>query len=151
MGCSLCVFFTFITFKKELPRAGVTSECVCVQPCSENGGISPLDDGLPDFYTKRVLPDRWHLPPRLHLHHLLWHFYDRAPPRVRIIWQSLENPQTRAPGCQMSLTASERAVKTRQMMKCFLDEWTPVQEILKNVCFFGGETHWMASRGLRQI
>ncbi|XP_037627126.1 capping protein, Arp2/3 and myosin-I linker protein 3-like [Sebastes umbrosus] len=23
----------------------------------ENGGISPLDDGLPDFYTKRVLPD----------------------------------------------------------------------------------------------
>ncbi|RVE73786.1 hypothetical protein OJAV_G00034850 [Oryzias javanicus] len=27
-------------------------------PCSENGGISPLDDGLPDFYTKRVLPDR---------------------------------------------------------------------------------------------
>ncbi|TMS19908.1 Capping protein, Arp2/3 and myosin-I linker protein 3, partial [Larimichthys crocea] len=26
--------------------------------CSENGGISPLDDGLPDFYTKRVLPDR---------------------------------------------------------------------------------------------
>uniref|UniRef100_A0A3B3BXA4 Capping protein regulator and myosin 1 linker 3 n=1 Tax=Oryzias melastigma TaxID=30732 RepID=A0A3B3BXA4_ORYME len=42
---------------EELPRAGVTSECVCVQPCSENGGISPLDDGLPDFYTKRVLPD----------------------------------------------------------------------------------------------
>ncbi|TKS75044.1 Capping protein [Collichthys lucidus] len=26
--------------------------------CSENGGISPLDDGLPDFYTKRVLLDR---------------------------------------------------------------------------------------------
>ncbi|XP_060884616.1 capping protein, Arp2/3 and myosin-I linker protein 3-like isoform X1 [Labrus mixtus] len=25
--------------------------------CSENGGISPLDDGFPDFYTKRVLPD----------------------------------------------------------------------------------------------
>uniref|UniRef100_A0A8C6S9N6 Capping protein regulator and myosin 1 linker 3 n=1 Tax=Neogobius melanostomus TaxID=47308 RepID=A0A8C6S9N6_9GOBI len=25
--------------------------------CSENGGISPLDDGIPDFYTKRVLPD----------------------------------------------------------------------------------------------
>uniref|UniRef100_A0A673B3V9 Capping protein regulator and myosin 1 linker 3 n=1 Tax=Sphaeramia orbicularis TaxID=375764 RepID=A0A673B3V9_9TELE len=25
--------------------------------CSENGGVSPLDDGLPDFYTKRVLPD----------------------------------------------------------------------------------------------
>uniref|UniRef100_A0A3B3YEM6 CARMIL C-terminal domain-containing protein n=1 Tax=Poecilia mexicana TaxID=48701 RepID=A0A3B3YEM6_9TELE len=25
--------------------------------CSENGGTSPLDDGLPDFYTKRVLPD----------------------------------------------------------------------------------------------
>ncbi|XP_038136666.1 capping protein, Arp2/3 and myosin-I linker protein 3-like isoform X2 [Cyprinodon tularosa] len=25
--------------------------------CSENGEISPLDDGLPDFYTKRVLPD----------------------------------------------------------------------------------------------
>uniref|UniRef100_A0A3P9DK20 Capping protein, Arp2/3 and myosin-I linker protein 3-like n=1 Tax=Maylandia zebra TaxID=106582 RepID=A0A3P9DK20_9CICH len=23
--------------------------------CSENGGISPLDDGLPDFYTKRVV------------------------------------------------------------------------------------------------
>lgn len=31
---------------------------VCAQHCSENGGISPLDDGLPDFYTKRVLPDR---------------------------------------------------------------------------------------------
>ncbi|TNM87511.1 hypothetical protein fugu_005732 [Takifugu bimaculatus] len=26
--------------------------------CSENGGLSPLDDGFPDFYTKRVLPDR---------------------------------------------------------------------------------------------
>ncbi|XP_056325299.1 capping protein, Arp2/3 and myosin-I linker protein 3 [Danio aesculapii] len=25
--------------------------------CSENGGVSLLDDGLPDFYTKRVLPD----------------------------------------------------------------------------------------------
>ncbi|XP_017284323.1 capping protein, Arp2/3 and myosin-I linker protein 3 isoform X2 [Kryptolebias marmoratus] len=25
--------------------------------CSENGGISPLDDGLPDFYSKRVLPN----------------------------------------------------------------------------------------------
>ncbi|XP_037325813.2 capping protein, Arp2/3 and myosin-I linker protein 3-like isoform X1 [Pungitius pungitius] len=25
--------------------------------CIENGGKSPLDDGLPDFYTKRVLPD----------------------------------------------------------------------------------------------
>uniref|UniRef100_A0A8C5AAR7 CARMIL C-terminal domain-containing protein n=1 Tax=Gadus morhua TaxID=8049 RepID=A0A8C5AAR7_GADMO len=25
--------------------------------CSENGGDSPLDDGLPDFYSKRVLPD----------------------------------------------------------------------------------------------
>ncbi|XP_029684525.1 capping protein, Arp2/3 and myosin-I linker protein 3-like isoform X1 [Takifugu rubripes] len=25
--------------------------------CSENGGLSPLDDGFPDFYTKRVLPD----------------------------------------------------------------------------------------------
>ncbi|XP_072294492.1 capping protein, Arp2/3 and myosin-I linker protein 3-like isoform X2 [Eucyclogobius newberryi] len=25
--------------------------------CSENGGISPLDDGIPDFYTKRILPD----------------------------------------------------------------------------------------------
>jgi len=33
--------------------------CVCVQHCSENGGISPLDGGLPDFYTKRVLPDRY--------------------------------------------------------------------------------------------
>lgn len=32
---------------------------VCAQHSSENGGISPLDDGLPDFYTKRVLPDRW--------------------------------------------------------------------------------------------
>uniref|UniRef100_A0A8C5AZ35 CARMIL C-terminal domain-containing protein n=1 Tax=Gadus morhua TaxID=8049 RepID=A0A8C5AZ35_GADMO len=27
--------------------------------CSENGGDSPLDDGLPDFYSKRVLPDRY--------------------------------------------------------------------------------------------
>ncbi|KAM6963029.1 capping protein, Arp2/3 and myosin-I linker protein 3-like [Aplochiton taeniatus] len=25
--------------------------------CTENGAITPLDDGLPDFYTKRVLPD----------------------------------------------------------------------------------------------
>ncbi|XP_007544441.2 leucine-rich repeat-containing protein 16B-like, partial [Poecilia formosa] len=27
--------------------------------CSENGGVSMLEDGLPDFYSKRVLPDRW--------------------------------------------------------------------------------------------
>ncbi|XP_054611393.1 capping protein, Arp2/3 and myosin-I linker protein 3 isoform X12 [Dunckerocampus dactyliophorus] len=26
-------------------------------PCSENGGVSVLEDGLPDFYSKRVLPD----------------------------------------------------------------------------------------------
>ncbi|XP_041752440.1 capping protein, Arp2/3 and myosin-I linker protein 3 isoform X1 [Coregonus clupeaformis] len=25
--------------------------------CSENGGVNMLEDGLPDFYTKRVLPD----------------------------------------------------------------------------------------------
>ncbi|XP_041949330.1 capping protein, Arp2/3 and myosin-I linker protein 3 isoform X1 [Alosa sapidissima] len=25
--------------------------------CAENGGVNLLDDGLPDFYTKRVLPD----------------------------------------------------------------------------------------------
>ncbi|KAI1888768.1 hypothetical protein AGOR_G00172120 [Albula goreensis] len=25
--------------------------------CTENGAVTPLDDGLPDFYTKRVLPD----------------------------------------------------------------------------------------------
>ncbi|XP_041913519.1 capping protein, Arp2/3 and myosin-I linker protein 3-like isoform X3 [Alosa sapidissima] len=25
--------------------------------CNENGAVTPLDDGLPDFYTKRVLPD----------------------------------------------------------------------------------------------
>ncbi|XP_029931297.1 capping protein, Arp2/3 and myosin-I linker protein 3 isoform X4 [Myripristis murdjan] len=25
--------------------------------CSENGGVSVLEDGLPDFYSKRVLPD----------------------------------------------------------------------------------------------
>ncbi|KAM3604253.1 uncharacterized protein V6R79_008543 [Siganus canaliculatus] len=25
--------------------------------CSENGGVSMLEDGLPDFYSKRVLPD----------------------------------------------------------------------------------------------
>uniref|UniRef100_A0AAQ5ZK43 CARMIL C-terminal domain-containing protein n=1 Tax=Amphiprion ocellaris TaxID=80972 RepID=A0AAQ5ZK43_AMPOC len=27
--------------------------------CSENGGVSMLEDGLPDFYSKRVLPDRY--------------------------------------------------------------------------------------------
>ncbi|MBN3304443.1 CARL3 protein, partial [Amia calva] len=26
--------------------------------CTENGAVTRLDDGLPDFYTKRVLPDR---------------------------------------------------------------------------------------------
>lgn len=31
---------------------------VCVQHYSENGGVSMLEDGLPDFYSKRVLPDR---------------------------------------------------------------------------------------------
>uniref|UniRef100_A0A8C7PMT6 CARMIL C-terminal domain-containing protein n=1 Tax=Oncorhynchus mykiss TaxID=8022 RepID=A0A8C7PMT6_ONCMY len=25
--------------------------------CTENGAVTPLDDGLPDFYSKRVLPD----------------------------------------------------------------------------------------------
>uniref|UniRef100_A0A8C9SGS1 Leucine-rich repeat-containing protein 16B-like n=1 Tax=Scleropages formosus TaxID=113540 RepID=A0A8C9SGS1_SCLFO len=25
--------------------------------CTENGVVTPIDDGLPDFYTKRVLPD----------------------------------------------------------------------------------------------
>uniref|UniRef100_A0AAY4D1T4 CARMIL C-terminal domain-containing protein n=1 Tax=Denticeps clupeoides TaxID=299321 RepID=A0AAY4D1T4_9TELE len=25
--------------------------------CTENGAVTPLDDGLPDFYTKRVFPD----------------------------------------------------------------------------------------------
>ncbi|XP_046728887.1 capping protein, Arp2/3 and myosin-I linker protein 3-like isoform X3 [Silurus meridionalis] len=25
--------------------------------CTENGSVTPLDDGLPDFYSKRVLPD----------------------------------------------------------------------------------------------
>ncbi|KAJ8336549.1 hypothetical protein SKAU_G00377690 [Synaphobranchus kaupii] len=25
--------------------------------CTENGAVTPLDDGFPDFYTKRVLPD----------------------------------------------------------------------------------------------
>uniref|UniRef100_A0A8B9HAD0 Capping protein regulator and myosin 1 linker 3 n=1 Tax=Astyanax mexicanus TaxID=7994 RepID=A0A8B9HAD0_ASTMX len=29
----------------------------CIQHSSENGGVNLLDDGLPDFYTKRVLPD----------------------------------------------------------------------------------------------
>lgn len=28
------------------------------QHCTENGSVTPLDDGLPDFYSKRVLPDR---------------------------------------------------------------------------------------------
>ncbi|XP_053708449.1 capping protein, Arp2/3 and myosin-I linker protein 3-like isoform X2 [Synchiropus splendidus] len=30
---------------------------VPAEACSENGGVSPLDDGLPDFYSKRVLHD----------------------------------------------------------------------------------------------
>ncbi|XP_036373398.1 capping protein, Arp2/3 and myosin-I linker protein 3-like, partial [Megalops cyprinoides] len=30
---------------------------VDTQHCTENGAVTPLDDGLPDFYTKRVLPD----------------------------------------------------------------------------------------------
>lgn len=29
------------------------------QHCTENGAVTPLDDGLPDFYTKRVLLDRY--------------------------------------------------------------------------------------------
>uniref|UniRef100_A0A3B4CJY2 CARMIL pleckstrin homology domain-containing protein n=1 Tax=Pygocentrus nattereri TaxID=42514 RepID=A0A3B4CJY2_PYGNA len=27
------------------------------QHCTENGAVTPLDDGLPDFYSKRVLPE----------------------------------------------------------------------------------------------
>ncbi|XP_029355872.1 capping protein, Arp2/3 and myosin-I linker protein 3-like isoform X2 [Echeneis naucrates] len=39
------------------PRRHKGGHMAVEMQCSENGGISPLDDGLPDFYTKRVLPD----------------------------------------------------------------------------------------------
>uniref|UniRef100_A0A8C2GEM6 Capping protein regulator and myosin 1 linker 3 n=1 Tax=Cyprinus carpio TaxID=7962 RepID=A0A8C2GEM6_CYPCA len=39
------------------PRRHRTPHAPFETHCSENGGVSLLDDGLPDFYTKRVLPD----------------------------------------------------------------------------------------------
>lgn len=36
----------------------ITVSLFSSQHSSENGGVNLLDDGLPDFYTKRVLPDR---------------------------------------------------------------------------------------------
>uniref|UniRef100_A0A3P8UU47 Capping protein, Arp2/3 and myosin-I linker protein 3-like n=1 Tax=Cynoglossus semilaevis TaxID=244447 RepID=A0A3P8UU47_CYNSE len=39
------------------PRRHKGGNITAETDCSENGGISPLDDGLPDFYSKRVLPD----------------------------------------------------------------------------------------------
>ncbi|KAI2667766.1 Capping protein, Arp2/3 and myosin-I linker protein 3 [Labeo rohita] len=39
------------------PRRHRTAHAPFEAHCSENGGVSLLDDGLPDFYTKRVLPD----------------------------------------------------------------------------------------------
>ncbi|XP_056271297.1 capping protein, Arp2/3 and myosin-I linker protein 3-like isoform X3 [Pseudoliparis swirei] len=39
------------------PRRHKGGHVLAEAHCSENGGISPLDGGLPDFYTKRVLPD----------------------------------------------------------------------------------------------
>uniref|UniRef100_A0A8C0XSZ4 Capping protein regulator and myosin 1 linker 3 n=1 Tax=Cyprinus carpio carpio TaxID=630221 RepID=A0A8C0XSZ4_CYPCA len=39
------------------PRRHRTAHAPFETHCSENGGVSLLDDGLPDFYTKRVLPD----------------------------------------------------------------------------------------------
>ncbi|TRY95500.1 hypothetical protein DNTS_026157 [Danionella cerebrum] len=39
------------------PRRHKTAHAPFETHCSENGGVSLLDDGLPDFYTKRVLPD----------------------------------------------------------------------------------------------
>uniref|UniRef100_A0A3B3T2F6 Capping protein regulator and myosin 1 linker 3 n=1 Tax=Paramormyrops kingsleyae TaxID=1676925 RepID=A0A3B3T2F6_9TELE len=37
--------------------ASVVTWALVLQHCTENGVATPLDDGLPDFYTKRVLPD----------------------------------------------------------------------------------------------
>nr|XP_057921932.1 capping protein, Arp2/3 and myosin-I linker protein 3 isoform X2 [Doryrhamphus excisus] len=39
------------------PRRHRTGHLPPEFPCSENGGVSVLEDGLPDFYSKRVLPD----------------------------------------------------------------------------------------------
>nr|XP_055059079.1 capping protein, Arp2/3 and myosin-I linker protein 3 isoform X2 [Misgurnus anguillicaudatus] len=39
------------------PRKHRTAHAPFETHCSENGGVSLLDDGLPDFYTKRVLAD----------------------------------------------------------------------------------------------
>ncbi|XP_056149842.1 capping protein, Arp2/3 and myosin-I linker protein 3 [Lampris incognitus] len=39
------------------PRRHRTGYLPAESHCSENGGVSLLEDGLPDFYSKRVLPD----------------------------------------------------------------------------------------------
>ncbi|XP_071397839.1 capping protein, Arp2/3 and myosin-I linker protein 3 [Centroberyx affinis] len=39
------------------PRRHRTGHLPSESHCSENGGVSVLEDGLPDFYSKRVLPD----------------------------------------------------------------------------------------------
>ncbi|XP_015234914.1 PREDICTED: leucine-rich repeat-containing protein 16B [Cyprinodon variegatus] len=39
------------------PRRHRTGHIPPESHCSENGGVSMLEDGLPDFYSKRVLPD----------------------------------------------------------------------------------------------
>ncbi|KAK2821946.1 hypothetical protein Q5P01_022011 [Channa striata] len=39
------------------PRRHRTGHLSPDSHCSENGGVSMLEDGLPDFYSKRVLPD----------------------------------------------------------------------------------------------
>uniref|UniRef100_A0AAZ3SUK1 Capping protein regulator and myosin 1 linker 3 n=1 Tax=Oncorhynchus tshawytscha TaxID=74940 RepID=A0AAZ3SUK1_ONCTS len=39
------------------PRRHCRGQVPVETHCSENGGVNVLEDGLPDFYTKRVLPD----------------------------------------------------------------------------------------------
>ncbi|KAM4604658.1 capping protein, Arp2/3 and myosin-I linker protein 3 [Polymixia lowei] len=39
------------------PRRHRTGHLPTESHCSENGGVNLLEDGLPDFYSKRVLPD----------------------------------------------------------------------------------------------
>uniref|UniRef100_A0A3B4UDP8 Capping protein regulator and myosin 1 linker 3 n=1 Tax=Seriola dumerili TaxID=41447 RepID=A0A3B4UDP8_SERDU len=49
----------------HLPPESRDAQSICfhkraqegVEHCSENGGVNMLEDGLPDFYSKRVLPD----------------------------------------------------------------------------------------------
>lgn len=52
------MLFVCFFYRGHLVISSLFILLLCVQHSSENGGVNMLEDGLPDFYTKRVLPDR---------------------------------------------------------------------------------------------